>query len=237
MTLPSSGKLSLSQIQTEFGGSDPISLTEYYRGGAYTTTNNADVPTSGPIRMGQFNGTVKARLITYIVLGGGGGGGYGVNDGGGSGRAPSGGASYLSSPTIGSQSASGGAGGANGAISRLEFHGGQSSNYGTGGAGGNNNSGGGKASGYGAGGGGGGGDAGGTYDSSGNAGVGGNAGQQISGSAWVPPGETISWAIGGGGSGATGGYPGGSGTGGLVIITNNGAQVVYSGSNGSYVVA
>jgi hypothetical protein len=34
MTLPSTGALSLSQVQTEFGGSNPISMSEYYAGGA-----------------------------------------------------------------------------------------------------------------------------------------------------------------------------------------------------------
>ena len=34
MTLPASGTLSFSQIQTEFGGSNPISLSEYYRNGS-----------------------------------------------------------------------------------------------------------------------------------------------------------------------------------------------------------
>jgi hypothetical protein len=30
MALPSSGAISFSQIQTEFGGTNPISLSEYY---------------------------------------------------------------------------------------------------------------------------------------------------------------------------------------------------------------
>ena len=34
MALQSSGAISLSDIQTEFGGGNPISLSEYYRGGA-----------------------------------------------------------------------------------------------------------------------------------------------------------------------------------------------------------
>lgn len=33
MTLPSSGALSLSQLQTEFGGINPVSMSEYYAGG------------------------------------------------------------------------------------------------------------------------------------------------------------------------------------------------------------
>jgi len=57
MTLQSSGAISLANVQTEFGGSNPISLSEYYRGGAYTTTNNTGVPTSGQISLSQFYGT------------------------------------------------------------------------------------------------------------------------------------------------------------------------------------
>ena len=33
MTLPSSGTLSLSDLQTEFTGSNPISMSEYYKSG------------------------------------------------------------------------------------------------------------------------------------------------------------------------------------------------------------
>ena len=61
MTLPSSGPLSLADIQGEFGGSNPISLSEYYAGGAYvpagTTGVNGPVPTSGTISISNFYGT------------------------------------------------------------------------------------------------------------------------------------------------------------------------------------
>lgn len=53
MALPSSGAIALSDIQTEFGGANPISISEYYRGtsvGLVTFTNdtnsNANIPTS-----------------------------------------------------------------------------------------------------------------------------------------------------------------------------------------------
>ena len=35
MALQSSGTITLAQIQTEFGGSNPIGLSEYYKGGSY----------------------------------------------------------------------------------------------------------------------------------------------------------------------------------------------------------
>ena len=53
MPLQSSGAISLSQIQTEFGGSNPISLNEYY--------SAADgIPSSGTISMNQFYGKSAA---------------------------------------------------------------------------------------------------------------------------------------------------------------------------------
>jgi hypothetical protein len=63
MTLPTSGPLSLSDIQTEFGGSNPISLNEYYAGGTYvpagTTGTNGAVPSSGAISISNFYGTTS----------------------------------------------------------------------------------------------------------------------------------------------------------------------------------
>lgn len=64
MTLPASGTITLAQIQTEFGGSNPIGLSEYYRGGAYVTTNNTGVPTSGAITLSNFYGAVKQFSYT-----------------------------------------------------------------------------------------------------------------------------------------------------------------------------
>jgi hypothetical protein len=67
MTLPSSGNpISLGQIQTEFGGSAPTSISEYYRDGAYTTSNNTNVPTSGRIKFSDFYGAVN-EIVKYIT--------------------------------------------------------------------------------------------------------------------------------------------------------------------------
>ena len=61
MTLQTSGAISLSQVQTEFGGANPISMSEYYAGGANvpgsTSGVNGAVPTSGAISMSKFFGT------------------------------------------------------------------------------------------------------------------------------------------------------------------------------------
>lgn len=56
MPLPSSGAITLGNLQTEFGGSNPVSISEYYRGGGLVpniTVNNA-VPTSGQISLSNF---------------------------------------------------------------------------------------------------------------------------------------------------------------------------------------
>lgn len=50
MALPSSGTITLGQVQTEFGGSNPIQISEYY-GAA------SGVPASGTIALSDFYGT------------------------------------------------------------------------------------------------------------------------------------------------------------------------------------
>lgn len=61
MALPTSGPISLSDIQGEFGGSNPISLSEYYAGGGLvpsgTSGTNGPVPSSGAISLSNFYGT------------------------------------------------------------------------------------------------------------------------------------------------------------------------------------
>jgi hypothetical protein len=100
MAIPSSGPLAMTAIQTEFGGSNPISLSEYYAGGglvgAGTTGTYGAVPSSGTISIRSFYGTsagpppgqqaftsagtytwVAPALVTsvsVVVVGGGGGG-------------------------------------------------------------------------------------------------------------------------------------------------------------------
>lgn len=50
MALQTTGPISLSNIQAEFGGSNPISISEYYN-------SNYGVPLSGTIRFSDFYGT------------------------------------------------------------------------------------------------------------------------------------------------------------------------------------
>ena len=42
MTIKSSGTLAISEIATEFGGSTPHSLSEYYAGGSNVPSGTAD---------------------------------------------------------------------------------------------------------------------------------------------------------------------------------------------------
>jgi hypothetical protein len=65
MTLPAAyAPISLGQIQGEFGGDAPIYLSEYYRGGAYTTNNNTNVPTSGTIALSNFYSAWRGILVS-----------------------------------------------------------------------------------------------------------------------------------------------------------------------------
>ena len=61
MPIPSSGAITLAMVQTEFGGSNPISLSEYYAGGGRvpsgTTGTYGAVPSSGAISLRNFYGT------------------------------------------------------------------------------------------------------------------------------------------------------------------------------------
>jgi len=53
MALQTSGAISLSQVQGEFGGANPISMSEYYRNGAYVPSTITTTSTTG--WYGQFS--------------------------------------------------------------------------------------------------------------------------------------------------------------------------------------
>ncbi len=76
MTLPLFGNpISFSQIQTEMGGSNPISLSEYYAGGGLTPSRTlafpsgsspaVPVPTSGAISVNDFFGS--QGILQYTI--------------------------------------------------------------------------------------------------------------------------------------------------------------------------
>jgi len=56
MALPDSGQISISQLRTNFGGSTPDGLSEYYRGGSNVADNaaNTSVPQSGAVSLSDF---------------------------------------------------------------------------------------------------------------------------------------------------------------------------------------
>jgi hypothetical protein len=72
MPLPTSGPLSLNDIQTEFGGTNPIGLNEYYAGGglvpAGTSGTFGAVPSSGAISIQNFYGTSKVLVPTGLIV-------------------------------------------------------------------------------------------------------------------------------------------------------------------------
>jgi len=64
MAIASSGAVSLGDLQTEFGGVNPISIDEYYLNAAYVGSNNTGVPTSGTISLQDFYGAAANTLVT-----------------------------------------------------------------------------------------------------------------------------------------------------------------------------
>lgn len=69
MVLQVSGAISLSQIQTEHGGANPISLSEYYRGGGLVAniSQNNSIPTSGTISLSNFYGSAAPFTVTFTT--------------------------------------------------------------------------------------------------------------------------------------------------------------------------
>lgn len=255
MTLPSSGPISLSQVQAEFGGANPISLSEYYVGGVYTTSNNTNVPSAGLIKLANdFYGAVKGVQLAYEIIGAGGGGGAGdtsfsAGSAGGSSRITYTVAGASTATTI---TSSGGSGGA--AHAQTGWGNGENSYYGAGGAAGassdsNNQTGGYSpaATAYGAGGGGGGAH---TFAER-NGGIGGSAGgtdgasytitawnsssvltrytgMPSTGNVLVTPGDSVTVIIGTGGAGGGGFTSGAKGADGYCKITVNGVSTTYT---------
>lgn len=74
MPLASSGTISLSQVQTEFGGTNPISMSEYYTNAVSGFTSGiTGLPASGTtVSLSVFRGKAKTQLPipTEIVVAG-----------------------------------------------------------------------------------------------------------------------------------------------------------------------
>ena len=225
MALQPSGQITLSDIQDEFGGANPIGMSEYYRGGAYTTSNNIDVPESGAISLSDFYSATAAVAVTYELIGGGGGGagsGTVANNGGTGTPSAIYGTGFI---TVTSAGASGGATGVYASTN------GEASYYGAGGAAGLNSS---NVSNitagspapstsYGAGGGG----AGSQFN--GYAGLGGSAATRVVSFQNIAPGTALTVIVGAKGAGGTGNlYNGGAGAAGYVKITVGGVATEYT---------
>jgi hypothetical protein len=72
MALQASGSITLGQIQTGFGGINPIGMNEYYRGGVNVPnagTLNSAIPTSGAIAMSNFYGAKILNTGSYQMSG------------------------------------------------------------------------------------------------------------------------------------------------------------------------
>jgi hypothetical protein len=70
MALPASGPLAFTNIQTEFGGTNPIGLNEYYRGGPFVpvSSTTTTIPSSGTIAANNFYGTAN-RVDVPLTIG------------------------------------------------------------------------------------------------------------------------------------------------------------------------
>ena len=68
MALQSSGAISLANIQSEWGGSNPISLSEYYSGSLPSGRSNyGTIPSTGSISFSKFYGTDATWQTTMTV--------------------------------------------------------------------------------------------------------------------------------------------------------------------------
>ena len=66
MSIPATGAITMAQIQTEFGGTNQISLNEYYTGSKNSIPTGYGIPASGAISLGDFRGT-QAFKLTYLT--------------------------------------------------------------------------------------------------------------------------------------------------------------------------
>jgi hypothetical protein len=70
MVLPT-GSITLANLQTEYGGSNPVGMNEYYADGVQVPIGATSIPTSGAINMNTFRGKniapnyVNSGVYTY----------------------------------------------------------------------------------------------------------------------------------------------------------------------------
>lgn len=70
MAIPAGGPISMTSLQTEYGGSTPLSLSNYYRGGLLvpnSATTSPMIPTSGAISLYDFYNTSNTQYFTITT--------------------------------------------------------------------------------------------------------------------------------------------------------------------------
>lgn len=70
MPLPTSGPITAAMIRDEFDGTNPVVISDYYRGGSLVpdTPANSGVPTSGTISYSDFYGAAAVVLPEIIIF-------------------------------------------------------------------------------------------------------------------------------------------------------------------------
>ena len=64
MPVQSSGEVKVTDVVTEFGGSEPHAMSEYYRDGGEVGGGSPNVPTSGELKMSDFYGATDVIVET-----------------------------------------------------------------------------------------------------------------------------------------------------------------------------
>lgn len=74
MPIQSTGPLDMSDIQTQFGGANPINFSEYRAGAGLVASGaagiNGDIPSSGPISFSHFRGAPVITQAGSIIVSG-----------------------------------------------------------------------------------------------------------------------------------------------------------------------
>jgi len=69
VTTPASpNQITLDDVQTEFGGTNPIEIAEYYAGGSYVPASVSGVPTSGQISLDNLRGKTKTVYAVSVSI-------------------------------------------------------------------------------------------------------------------------------------------------------------------------
>jgi hypothetical protein len=62
--IPQTGAIALSALQTEFGGQNSVSMSEYYAGKKYVPQVAPSIPNSGQVSVSQYRGRSNSVLVT-----------------------------------------------------------------------------------------------------------------------------------------------------------------------------